>query len=113
MAVRWGPDGYLRPDQFLDHLTVIKINENGESYTAGKNFTLPPAVTTGTNLTSGFSGRQLDVIGQNPIYSRSTKHDWPEKTIGYSAGMQKVVITSPQSFKKMTSSRKKVPAFLS
>ena len=22
-AVRWGPDGYLRPDQFLDHLTVI------------------------------------------------------------------------------------------
>ena len=70
---------------------MIKINENGESYTAGKNFTLPPAVTTGTNLTSGFSGRQLDVIGQNPIYSRSTKHDWPEKTIGYSAGMQKVV----------------------
>ena len=23
MAVRWGLDGYLRPDQFLDHLTVI------------------------------------------------------------------------------------------
>ena len=22
-AVGWGPDGYLRPDQFLDHLTVI------------------------------------------------------------------------------------------
>ena len=22
--VRWGGDGYLRPDQFLDHLTVIK-----------------------------------------------------------------------------------------
>ena len=21
---RWGQDGYLRPDQFLDHLTVIK-----------------------------------------------------------------------------------------
>ena len=21
--LRWGPDGYLRPDQFLDHLTVI------------------------------------------------------------------------------------------
>ena len=27
MAVGWGgPDGYLRPVQFLDHLTVIKIS---------------------------------------------------------------------------------------
>ena len=28
------------------------MSENGEIYTAGKNFTLPPAVTAGTNLTS-------------------------------------------------------------
>ena len=29
-----------------------KMSENGEIYTAGKNFTLPPAVTALTNLTS-------------------------------------------------------------
>ena len=29
-----------------------KISENGEIYTAGKIFTLPPAVTAVTNLTS-------------------------------------------------------------
>ena len=30
-----------------------KMSEDGEIYTAGKNFTLPPAVTAVTNLTSG------------------------------------------------------------
>ena len=29
------------------------MSENGENYTAGKNFTLPPAVTAWTNSTSG------------------------------------------------------------
>ena len=29
------------------------MSENGEIYTAGKNFTLPPAVTGWTNSTSG------------------------------------------------------------
>ena len=29
-----------------------KMSENGEIYTAGKNFTLLPAVTTLTNITS-------------------------------------------------------------
>ena len=29
-----------------------KMSENGEIYTAGENFTLPPAVTAWTNLTS-------------------------------------------------------------
>ena len=29
------------------------MSENGEIYTAGKNFTLPPAVTSLTNFTSG------------------------------------------------------------
>ena len=29
-----------------------KMSENGEIYTAGKNFTLPPAVTAVTNSTS-------------------------------------------------------------
>jgi len=30
-----------------------KLSENGEIYTAGKNFTLPPALTAWTNSTSG------------------------------------------------------------
>ena len=30
-----------------------KLSENGEIYTAGKNFTLPPAVTALTNSNSG------------------------------------------------------------
>ena len=31
-----------------------KMSENGDIYTAGKNFTMPPAVTAVTNLTSAF-----------------------------------------------------------
>ena len=31
-----------------------KMSENGKIYTAGKNFTLPPAVTALTNSTSAF-----------------------------------------------------------
>ena len=31
------------------------MSENGEIYSAGKNFTLPPAVTALTNLTSGWA----------------------------------------------------------
>ena len=30
-----------------------KMSENGEIYSAGKNFTLPPALTAWTNSTSG------------------------------------------------------------
>ena len=33
--------------------TVLEMNNSGEIYTAGKNFTLPPAVTALTNFTSG------------------------------------------------------------
>ena len=32
-----------------------KMSENGEIYTAGKNFTLPPALTGWTNSTSGWA----------------------------------------------------------
>ena len=44
--------------QFHLILTVLvrknkKMSENGEIYTAGKNFTLPPAVTALTHSTSG------------------------------------------------------------
>ena len=31
------------------------MSENGEIYTAGKNFTLPPAVTAWTNSTSAIA----------------------------------------------------------
>ena len=44
-----------------------KMSENGEIYTAGKNFTLPPAVTAWTNSTSGrywavLSGTRLNWV---------------------------------------------------
>ena len=35
------------------------MSENGEIYSAGKNFTLPPALTAWTNSTSGFEGLVL------------------------------------------------------
>ena len=34
------------------------MSENGEIYTAGKNFTLPPAGTGGTNLTSALESQK-------------------------------------------------------
>ena len=37
----------------LSDKNTKKMSENGEIYTAGKNFTLPPAVTAVTNSTSG------------------------------------------------------------
>ena len=44
------------------------MSENGEIYTAGKNFTLPPAVTAWTNSTSDVSMRNfynaMKVLGQ-------------------------------------------------
>ena len=44
----------------FDDKNTEKISENGEIYTAGKNFTLPPAVTAVTNLTSGVYFLLLD-----------------------------------------------------
>ena len=37
------------------------MSENGEIYTAGKNFTLPPALTAPTNSNSAF-GLEEDAI---------------------------------------------------
>ena len=39
------------------------MSENGEIYTAGKNFTLPPALTTWTNSTSATMGLDQLEIG--------------------------------------------------
>ena len=41
----------MRPGQ----LKTQKMSENGKIYTAGKSFTLPPAVTALTNSTIGMS----------------------------------------------------------
>ena len=40
-----------------------KMSENGEIYTAGKNFTLPPALTAWTNSTSGVFSNSLSQAG--------------------------------------------------
>ena len=37
---------------------IVNCVVSGEIYTAGKNFTLPPAVTAWTNLTSGFTSNR-------------------------------------------------------
>ena len=44
-----------------------KMSENGEIYTAGKNFTLPPAVTAWTNSTSGERQTKAALIALNSI----------------------------------------------
>ena len=46
------------------------MSENGEIYTAGKNFTLPPALTAWTNSTSGGQGRN-----KQKCYSRGVTTD--------------------------------------
>ena len=38
------------------------MRENGEIYTTGKNFTLQPAVTAWTNLTSEYRVELVDMI---------------------------------------------------
>ena len=43
---------FIKFQQFSDKKPK-KMSEDGEIYTAGKNFTLPPVVTAVTNLTSG------------------------------------------------------------
>ena len=43
-----------------------KISENGENYTAGNNFTLPPAVTAFTNSTSA-SRKHLENMKRTSI----------------------------------------------
>ena len=47
-------------NSFGDEATK-KVSENGEIYTAGKNFTLPPAVTAVTAVTNLTSGRRCSI----------------------------------------------------
>ena len=42
------------------------MSENGEIYTAGKNFTLPPALTAWTNSTSASEVTLVPKITQKP-----------------------------------------------
>ena len=49
------------------------MSENGEIYTAGKNFTLPPALTAWTNSTSGLIAELI--LQLTPIDSGNTLGD--------------------------------------
>ena len=55
------------------------MSENGEIYTAGKNFTLPPAVTAVTNSTSGTRLKNMILgqlnIGEDQAKRRDLDHD--------------------------------------
>ena len=55
-----------------------KMSENGEIYTAGKNFTLPPAVTAWTNSTSATNTQKVAQMCpkkfSNFIYIKSEKY---------------------------------------
>ena len=48
------------------------MSENGEIYTVGKNFTLPPAVTEGTNLASE-SLHHLPIAIRNDVLAIATQ----------------------------------------
>ena len=50
-----------------------KNSENGEIYTAGKNFTLPPAVTAWTNSTSG--------VWKSSVQECSLSYMWPPSPV--------------------------------
>ena len=59
------------------------MSENGEIYTAGKNFTLPPALTALTNSTSGFlfnaraKPQEFFIsMAQNEICRKLLPHAW-------------------------------------
>ena len=58
------------------------MSENGEIYTAGKNFTLPPALTGWTNSTSALTlccssvqtprvGSFVNLVSTNPTYDHT------------------------------------------
>ena len=56
------------------------MSENGEIYTGGKNFTLPPAVTAWTNLTSDPGERRsysqfVDVVTVADAYAEKHVDD--------------------------------------
>ena len=57
-----------------------------------------------------FSGRKPEVTGSKLTFSVSRRHDWTQQPIEKSVGMQKVVIFSHQSLKKMTFYSSKNPS---
>ena len=48
------------------------MSENGEIYTAGKNFTLPPALTAWTNSTSERKSEATNILQRPGIQVVST-----------------------------------------
>ena len=71
------------------------MSEHGEIYTAGKNFTLPPAVTAWTNSTSGWTVMKMMMLvlrvfctlGAIPIHL--WRESWVEKGRAARAGEEK------------------------
>ena len=59
------------------------MSENAEIYTAGKNFTLPPAVTTLTNSTSVFMYLEyLDTYKMTRFVEKSIWNVWNQIKLG-------------------------------
>ena len=56
------------------------MSENGEIYTAGKNFTLPPALTALTNFTSVFTVLKLSSKTQRQKYEGKMKKHFTQTT---------------------------------
>ena len=75
----------------LERKKTQKMSENGEIYTAGKNFTLPPALTGWTNSTSGcdwhipgIRNKRLVVNGDNVAVTTSNPaHRTKKDTLSY------------------------------
>ena len=62
------------------------MSENGEIYTAGKNFTLPPAVTALTNSTSAHFTKKVNLL----IVFRFISSEVPIR-FGYSGNVNKIL----------------------
>ena len=74
------------------------MSENGEIYTAGKNFILPPAVTGVTNSTSAWKWLMFPIKGKK-FRKEKPKHFWGENR----PKMAKIRYTRNRKFARMDS----------
>ena len=72
------------------------MSENGETYTAGKNFTLPPEVTALTNSTSASSRMTKDGLYQDVgAWGRKEERGFRNESFNFhssSSGVEKVKV---------------------
>ena len=69
------------------------MSENGEIYTAGKNFTLPPALTAWTNSTSDISALTCHK-SRAPEYHHILSHLIPAQVICKDEDDMRRILTS-------------------